>query len=262
VRLLKVTALRAVVVACLSAGAVAWAAGPALADGTDPAYPGSVVHVMASGPLTPNSIMTITATGANVAPMSVYGISTFEFGLSLFLVSADVLPAPCATTRGVEGFIALNNAQYVHDLTPAVLLEGFSGPFTISVPVTLNSGTGHLMVCAYSVYGDIDDAAWASTEVTIEPAGGSQVAGAKPAATRRPRVTRSGGRLLCSRGSWSQSPASYRYRWLVLHRTGTVGRGPSLVVGHAVRGRTVECSVTAKNSSGSATATSVPFRVS
>src|SRR5262249_50959223 len=149
------------------------------------------------------------------------------------------------TTRGPENTIAANNDQAVKNLTFAVLDEGASGPFTISTPVILNNGTGHLLVCAYSVYGDSDDAAWASTEVTIGPAGGWPGAGGKPAVVGRPRVSRSGGRLLCSRGTWSQRPTSYRYRWIVLHKAGTAGRGSMLVVSRRLRGRSVECSVTA-----------------
>jgi hypothetical protein len=98
--------------------------------------------------------------------------------------------------------------------------------------------------------------------VTIEPASGSPGAGGKPAVKRRPRVTRARGRLLCSQGSWSQSPTTYRYRWLVLHKAGTAAQGSSLTLSQTLRERTIECSVTAENSLGSATATSLPFRVS
>jgi len=159
--------LRGVVVACVCAGAVGWAAGPALADGTDPGYPGSVLHVSASGPLTPGSVLTITATGTNVEPQSVYGMSTSNFALTIYLVSVDQLPGPCPDNVEKEGAIALDNATYVKNETIRPLNEGYGGPFTIPLPVTLNNGTGHLMICAYSTYGFGDDAAWASTEVTI-----------------------------------------------------------------------------------------------
>jgi len=36
-------------------------------DGTDPAYPGSVVHVSVSGPLQAGKVLTITAAGTNAA---------------------------------------------------------------------------------------------------------------------------------------------------------------------------------------------------
>jgi hypothetical protein len=113
--------MRGVLVARVCAGAVAWAVGPALADGTDPAYPGSLLHVTASGPLTPGSVLTITATGTNVQPM---GISIFNFGLDLSLVSADLLPVPCAVSESQEGAISVNNAQAVKLLTFDDLNEG------------------------------------------------------------------------------------------------------------------------------------------
>jgi hypothetical protein len=47
-------------------------------------------------------------------------------------------------------------------------------------------------VGAYALYGDIDDAAWASTEVTIGPPPGSPGAGGEPVVKRRPRVTPGG----------------------------------------------------------------------
>jgi uncharacterized membrane protein (UPF0127 family) len=157
-------------IACLST--LGLATSPVLADGTDPGYPGSVLHVKATGTLTPSSVLTITATGTNVAPQSVDGIAPFSFGLRLFLVSYDRLPVPCATTFGRESAISNNNIQAAKLLTYGSLSEGNSGPFRISLPVTLNNGTGTLLICAYTLYGDSDDAAWASTEVTITRGGG------------------------------------------------------------------------------------------
>lgn len=249
-----VIGLRGWVAALAFTGALAWAAAPALADGTDPDYPGSVLHVTASGPLTPGSVLTITATGSNEQYSFQQG-TPFTYGLDLFLVSADELTSPCATSENAEETISANNARYVRLLTFDELNEGQSGPFDISTPVTLNNGTGHLRICAYSVYGFLDDAAWATTEVTIAAAPG------KPAVKTRPRVTRSGGRLLCSKGNWSNTPTSYQYRWVVLHKAGTAGRAASLAVSAKLHGHTVECSVTAKNATGSASATSRPFKV-
>jgi hypothetical protein len=48
---------------------------------------------------------------------------------------------------------------------------------------------------------------------------------------------------------------------MVVHKAGVAGRKPSLMVTRKFRGHKVECSVTAENSAGSATATSPPFAV-
>lgn len=259
-RLIGVVGLRGVVVACLCSGGIACAAGPALGDGTSPHYPGSVLHVRAGGPLTPGSTLTITATGTNALIEPFGPPPEGPYGLSLFLQNTDMLSVPCSNSESAENTISINNIKAVKLLTFDSLSEGDSGPFNISLPVMLNAGTGHLQVCAYSTFVT-DDAAWASTQVTIVSAGGSPGALGRPAAVTRPRVTRSGGHLVCSRGSWSHSPTAYRYRWLVLHRVGTAGRGRTLGLSNRLRGRTVECLVTATNSTGSATATSRPFKI-
>jgi hypothetical protein len=198
---------------------------------------------------------TITATGAN-APQGDLGFG--PFGLFLFAVNHDALPIPCETTGNAEETLAENNTQYVNQLTFRGLDEGNQGPFSISTYVPLTS-PGHWQVCAYSTLVT-DTAAWASTMVTIARGAGGKPA-AKPAVTVTPRVTRSGGRLHCSRGSWSGSPTTYTYRWLVVHGPGVAGHGPSLAVTGTLHGRAVECSVRAVNAAGGATATSPPFNV-
>jgi len=159
VRVLKVVGLCGVV-GCVGG----WAVGPALADGSDPGYPGSVLHVRVSGPLTPGSLMTVTAFGSNVQPA--HSLGPYPFILNLFLQNTDMLPVPCSTGLNGENDILANNSGAVKSLG-GLLNEGDSGPFTISLPVRLNNGTGHLQICAYSVYAYSDGAAWGSTKVTI-----------------------------------------------------------------------------------------------
>ena len=174
------------------------------------------------------------------------------YDLELFAVDHTLLPVDCSQSFETEDTIYTNNPQAVNFLTFGGLNEGVSGPFTIQLPVPATHA-GDWLVCAYSVF-IIDDAAWASTEVKI-------TANAKPAATVLPRISRSGSRLRCSPGTWSGSPTSYAYRWLVVHKTGVAGRRSSLSVTHALRGRAVECSVTATNSAGNTTATSRQFAI-
>ena len=242
------------ILACLCALALcglALEARPALADGTDPNYPGSVLHVTTSGTPVVGSELTITATGSN-APQEPFGMPYGMYDLELFAVDHTLLPVDCSQSFETEDTIYTNNPQAVNFLTFGGLNEGVSGPFTIQLPVPATNA-GDWLVCAYSVF-IIDDAAWASTEVKI-------TANAKPAATVLPRISRSGSRLRCSPGIWSGSPTSYAYRWLVVHKAGVAGRRSSLSVTHALRGRAVECSVTATNSVGSTTATGLPFKV-
>jgi hypothetical protein len=198
----------------------------------------------------------VVATGAN-APQS----DPILYGLMVFAIDHKQLPVPCSQSSQIEETTVANDPPAAVDLTPLPGIEGLFGPFTISVPLTLGS-PGDLLICAYSLSSSdvLDggaDAAWASTEVTISATGSRA-----PVATRPPRITRAGSRLRCSRGSWSGAPRSYAYRWRVTSNSGSIGRQPSLSLNLKLRGHAVECSVTATNATGSATARSVPFRVS
>jgi hypothetical protein len=215
----------------------------------DAAYPGSVLHVTTTGPLVANKPLTIVATGTN-APFG----TPIDYGLKLILIDPTILPGPCQQSFNTEDTTWENNPQAGRLLTFESLNEGLSGPFTISLPIT-PGGSGPLLICAYTVLVT-DDAAWASTQVTIA------AAAVRPTVAKRPRVTRSGDRLTCSRGRWSGNPTSYAYEWLVVHRAGAAGRRSGLTVTSRLRGRTVQCAVTVRNSAGSATATSPPFKIS
>ncbi len=84
---------------------------------------------------------------------------------------------------------------------------------------------------------------------------------ARPANKKKPRITRLGKKLTCSRGTWSNHPTRYTYHW---KGTGKVKRGigrQTLTVTRGLRGHQLQCSVTAINSGGRSTATSPRFRV-
>ena len=171
--------------------------------------------------------------------------------MQLFEDNETLLPFPCYQDYGDELNTAVNNDVTVRFLTQGTVTEGDGGPFTISMPVPLYA-TGPLRFCAYNSDNFTDTTAWSTADITVD---------AKPAAASRPRVTRSGPRLRCSPGLWSGNPASYQYRWVVVHKAGVASRKASLTVTRKLRGHKVECSVTAENSAGSATATSPPFVV-
>jgi hypothetical protein len=93
-----------------------------------------------------------------------------------------------------------------------------------------------------------------------QPAATPPAAAAVPANVKRPRVTRSGRRLVCSPGSWSNANG-YSYSWLVNGKRKARATGRKLRLTRALHGRKVQCSVTASNASGKASALSAPMRV-
>ncbi len=133
---------------------------------------------------------------------------------------------------------------------------------------------GSVLFCGYTDDGATDTLAVASQIVDFQSpstggGGGSSGGGGgptgqgavKPANTTKPRVTRSGNRLRCAAGTWSGSPTEFAYHWLVGGKTKAGARSATLVVTHAMRGRKVQCGVTASDSAGSASALSAPFHV-
>jgi hypothetical protein len=91
--------------------------------------------------------------------------------------------------------------------------------------------------------------------------GGGGAGAAKPANTKRPKVTRSGGKLACSPGTWSNSSGSYSYGWLVNGKAKKGATARKLRVSHSLHGRKVQCKVTASGAGGNSTAVSAPLRV-
>ena len=265
---------RVVVAVCVGTGVSACVAGSAMADGTSSDYPGSVLHVTTAAPPSSQFSMTIVATGTNAQQYSpVDGTPlTGPYELYLFEVDQTVGP-PCPTSESDEQVLS-TGGQGVTAISRPNLSEGASGPFTIEVPASV-PGTispdysGPLLICAYTTYGGIfNTAAWASTTVTVTPASGSNpgpVGGSpqrRPAVIVRPSVTDRGGWLYCASGSWSGRPRSFRYLWRVFHGSRVADQDHDLLaVTRRLLGRKVECSVTATNPKGSATATSQPFRV-
>jgi hypothetical protein len=244
VRVLAGIGWRAVIAAAAFMGALVLATGSALADGSD--RPGSSIAVTAAPA---NGTLEIQVSGSNQPGNGVF--AGFTYGVDLFIVDPKLLPGPCLPAMNAEFDLSESSPAAVADVTGSPLGVGASGPFSFTYPVDVHSYVpGPRLVCAYDMYFSTIDAAWASTTTTIEPG--------RPAATARPRVTRSGRRLSCRRGTWSQSPTSYRYTWGVVHRRGVAGRRSTLAVTSRLRGHRVECSVTATNSAGSATATSRP----
>jgi hypothetical protein len=74
-------------------------------------------------------------------------------------------------------------------------------------------------------------------------------------------VRRSGRKLVCQRGRWSNNPSRYSYGWLVNGKRKRGARGRTLGVTRKLRGRKVQCRVTAANAAGATTALSRSVRI-
>ncbi|HEY1277493.1 MAG TPA: hypothetical protein VGF25_21480 [Thermoleophilaceae bacterium] len=158
-----------------------------------------------------------------------------------------------------------------NDLVPLIDAQGH---FVNQIGLT-PWAPGRLLICAYSLNDVGTTKSAASLEYNVRaaqfgggpPAGGGQPpaggrpGAAKPANLKRPRIKRAGRKLSCTAGTWSNGADRYSYRWLVdgKRRKGATGRRLGLTRG--LRGRTVQCSVTASNSAGRTAAYSRPLRV-
>jgi hypothetical protein len=145
-----------------------------------------------------------------------------------------------------------------------------SGNFS-NVSAWLPDSAGQYLLCGYTDDGALDTLAVASKVVSVTTAPAPVPAPLpvpvptphvkKPVNTAKPRVTRAGNTLSCSVGRWSNTAQRYAYRWLVGRKVRSGARGRTLGSAHQLRGHGVQCSVTASNSAGSATATSATFTV-
>ena len=137
--------------------------------------------------------------------------------------------------------------------------EDAAGNF--SMPVAYTPGTpGRFLICGYTDDAATSTLATASLTITVEGGSGAPSA-AKPASVKRPRVRRSGKTLVCRRGSWSNNPSRYSYRWLVNGRRKPGASGRKLGITRKLQGRTVQCRVTAHNAAGRTSALSRPLRI-
>ena len=131
--------------------------------------------------------------------------------------------------------------------------EDAAGNF--SMPVAYTPGlAGRFLICGYTDDGATTTLATASLALTVE-------AVAEPANVKRPHVRRSGRKLVCQRGSWSNSPSRYSYRWLVNGKRKPGAHRRTLRITSKLRGRKIRCKVTARNAAGATTALSRPVRI-
>ena len=244
-------------VAVLALGA--WAAGPAPAD-----IPYTLT-LSAPQTATVGTAFVMTASGTEPIDQGALYLDVYEIPASV----VTTCPSGYLQAGQLAGSTGNDVAFYDRE-TP----DG-SGNFSMPVAFTPSKAETELF-CAYTDDEATDTLAGpASALVTISApsAGGGSGGGSgggggnpapkvtKPVNTGKPKVTRSGRTLSCSRGSWTESPGHFAYDWLKKGKAVKGAHRSKLSVTPALRGHKVQCSVTASNIAGSASARSAQFAV-
>ena len=185
----------------------------------------------------------ITADGNNPPP----ALYPHRVYLEMYWMPQSVVAA-CPSTSGTAYQLALTTGGYYLSTGQQEPVDE-NGHFTIPVGFT-PAKPERTLVCGYST--DAVGNNYAMASLTIDIGGGVRNLG-------RPRVTRAGSTLTCSRGRWKGAVQKYSYRWLVDGRDKTHTR--RLRVTGSLRGHRITCSVTVDGPAGSATATSPGLRI-
>jgi hypothetical protein len=130
-----------------------------------------------------------------------------------------------------------------------------SGNFSIPVGLT-PPAPGAVLLCGYTAGLAGETLASASLTLPVRAA-----ATGRPRSLTAPHVRRSGGRLICDTGRWSNAPTRFSFAWRVDGRARRGAAGRTLAITRALRGHRVQCGVTASNGAGRATALSQRFAV-
>ena len=197
-------------------------------------------------------------------------IVDFSSYLTVVVIPTSVLSAcPADYSSGKQ--VARSSGAQGGEVLDEYHREGEDAAGNFSMPVAYTPGTpGRFLICGYSDDAATTTLATASLALTVEAAAGpapGPAAGpapgpaAKPARVERPRVRRSGRKLVCQRGRWSNNPSRYSYGWLVNGKRKRGARDRTLGVTRKLRGRKVQCRVTAANAAGATTALSRSVRI-
>jgi hypothetical protein len=212
--------------------------------------------------------LVIQAAGANPAD------DFFSSWLDVAAIPTSVLSSCPAGYLNASQIASSTSSQGGENVATA-LREDVDSAGIFSMPLAYTPGTpGRFLICGYTNDGATATLATASMLLDVQGAGAtapappssgkgqppsSQVV-AKPANLKKPRVKRSGGKLVCSRGSW-QNATSYSYAWLVNGRRKRSATGRTLRVTDGLQGRRAQCKVTASNAGARTTALSRAVRV-
>jgi hypothetical protein len=238
---------------------------PASAGATG-SYPGETLSLKQTGPAAAGTVSNFEAFGQQTDVESDPG----GFDLQVFDKPTSVDPTCGAEYDQENNTWGSDLANEFHPVVGDWQGAGttFSVPFKISF-----EKPGPELICAYSTWA-YDTAA--AAQLTVEVAAGSSPSPAQnpaptavsnpgpssvPADTTKPRVTRSGGKLTCSHGTWTGSPSSYAFGWLLNGHRQNGDHARTLEVSPRLRGHSVQCSVTASNAGGHTSAVSSPYHV-
>ena len=208
--------------------------------------------------------MIILATGANPAD------DFFSSWLDVDAIPTSVLSTCPSGYLNASQVAGSTFAQGGENLATA-LREDVDSAGSFSMPIGYTPRTpGRFLICGYTNDGATATLTAAALTVDVQaaatpapaPSSTSQPAQRvdRPANVTQPRVTRSGRKLICNRGRWSNGPSRYSYRWLVNGRTKTGASGRKLGITRKLRGRRVQCTVTASNGAGETRVASRPYR--
>lgn len=233
----------------VSAGGVLVALGVGAAPALGGTYTLNLSAPSATGVGQP---MIIQATGSN--PPDDFFYSWF----SVHAIPTSVL-STCPADQNNAFQIASSTSAQGGEVVTNHQREDVDAAGNFSMPVAHTPRKpGRFLLCGYTDDGATTTLAAASLALTVED-GSSPTT--KPGNLTRPRVTRAARRLVCSRGSWSNNPSTYSYSWLVNGKRKRGATRRSLAVTRGLRGRRVQCRVTASNAGGAATAVSRPLRI-
>jgi hypothetical protein len=184
----------------------------------------------------------------------------FNSWLDVYAIPSSVLSA-CPSGYLNASQVASSTSAQGGEVVANGQREEVDAAGNFSMPVAYAPRTpGRFLICGYTNDGATGTLATASLFLNVE-AGSAPGPTAKPVNVERPRVKRSGKKLVCQRGSWSNNPRRYSYGWLVNGNRKRGARGRKLGVTRNLRGHKVQCRVTAHNPAGATTALSRPLRI-
>jgi hypothetical protein len=193
-------------------------------------------------------------------------IVDFSSYLTVVAIPTSVLSA-CPTDYSSGKQVALSSGAQGGEVLDEYHREDEDAAGNFSMPVAyVPRLAGRFLLCGYTDDAAASTLATASLVMNVEGASApgptpAPAPTAKPVSVEKPRVRRSGKKLVCKRGTWSNKPSRYSYRWLVNGNRKRGASGRKLGVTRNLRGRKVQCRVTAYNAAGATTALSRPVRI-
>jgi hypothetical protein len=198
-------------------------------------------------------------TGTVATPYQITGSGTDPTDQGALYLEIDSFPGSFTTTCPSDYLTASQEASAAGGSFVAFdERENFDSSGNFSNPNAFTAQSpGQWLFCGYTDDGAGDTLATASVIATFSSGTPAQ----KPVNTTKPRVTRSGKQLRCTRGRWSNSPTHFSYQWRVAGKTKPGATRSRLAITRKLRGHTVRCGVKASNPAGSSSVLSAPFRV-